>query len=166
MVLNSRAALALTNMNTSPPRLTLRLVPQTKSLQLAEMVTSYLEELAVPPDYPYLPLYWEEDGRYPYFICLDEHIAGFALVRNSDSAGFEAAEFCVLKKFRRKNIGRQAFAKLTEIHPGKWSVRSFPNNKQAADFWSTVARDYAKFALEITSDRAKFGFSFDSRVGV
>jgi predicted acetyltransferase len=153
-------------MNTSLPTLSLTLVAQTESSHLAEMVKSYLEELAAPLDYPYLPLYWEEAGRYPYFIRLGERIAGFALVRNLDSSGFELAEFCVLKKFRRMDVGRQAFAKLTEIHPGKWSVRSFLGSRQAVGFWSNVAKDYAKFSLEIDGDREYFGFTFDTGAAV
>ena len=48
---------------------------------LAVMLSDCLRELGADGDYPYLPLYWREVGRYPYLILSDRQTAGFALVR-------------------------------------------------------------------------------------
>ncbi|WP_253714420.1 hypothetical protein [Serratia marcescens] len=68
---------------------------------LAVMLSDCLRELGADGDYPYLPLYWREVGRYPYLILSDRQTAGFALVRCLDSATVEMAEFYVKPEWRR-----------------------------------------------------------------
>ncbi|EPK4540533.1 GNAT family N-acetyltransferase [Serratia marcescens] len=46
---------------------------------LAVMLSDCLRELGADGDYPYLPLYWREVGRYPYLILSDRQTAAHAL---------------------------------------------------------------------------------------
>ena len=52
-----------------------------------------------------------EDGRYPFFIRVDGKLAGLVLVRscsehNNLSNPHNIAEFFVMKKYRRKGVGK------------------------------------------------------------
>lgn len=106
---------------------------------LAGMLSDYLRELGVDAEYPYLPLYWEEPGRFPYFILVDEKVAGFALVRTwADAPVFEMAEFGVLNSYRGLDIGRQAAHALFAAHPGRWRVTVMPDNAAGLSFWRSV----------------------------
>ena len=63
--------------------------------------------------YAYLDAYWQEAGRFPFFIRADGRLAGFILVRSCSEHNalrdpHNIAEFFVLKKYRRHGIGREA----------------------------------------------------------
>jgi predicted acetyltransferase len=76
-------------------------------------------------DYEQLPLYWSEpDRRFPFLIRCDARLAGFALVTrgspaSDDPADFDVAEFFVLRRYRRRGVGRQAAFKgrILNTHP-------------------------------------------------
>ncbi len=60
--------------------------------------------------YSYLPLYWTEADRYPYLIYVEGKLAGFVLVQkgspiSEDKGIWDIAEFFIMKKYRRKQIG-------------------------------------------------------------
>ena len=60
--------------------------------------------------YAYLDAYWQEAGRFPFFIRADGRLAGFILVRSCSEHNalrdpHNIAEFFVLKKYRRHGIG-------------------------------------------------------------
>ena len=76
---------------------------------LEDILGPYLAELGAPKTYPYLPLYWTDPARYPYFMECGGRVAGFALVRGlAPSGGCGLAEFCVLASFRRRGVGAAA----------------------------------------------------------
>ncbi|GAA0340309.1 GNAT family N-acetyltransferase [Bacillus carboniphilus] len=96
-------------------------------------------------DYPYTHLYWEEEGRYPYFIYYDEKLAGFALVSKEKSEGnnyFSISEFFVLKKFRRLGVGREAAITAFSEHRGEWEVFQMASNQPAQKFWRRVIHEF------------------------
>lgn len=67
--------------------------------------------------------------------------AGFALVddavRLPDGERW-MAQFCVLKKYRRRGIGAQAARAVFERLPGRWQVGQMPGNAVALAFWRRV----------------------------
>jgi predicted acetyltransferase len=83
--------------------------------------------------YRYLDLYWTEAGRHAFLFQVDGHWAGFALVR--DVPPFEMAEFFVMRKYRRRGVGRRAAAELFRRFPGRWSVREEAANAGSIAFW-------------------------------
>lgn len=110
------------------------------------MIDAYLPELAAhrerpvgPIDaasYVYLPLYWEEPGRHPYFIVAGGERVGFVLVRVVEhDAVIEMSDFFVLPACRRGGIGRAALARLWRRFPGAWRLQVHPHNAAAAAFW-------------------------------
>lgn len=86
--------------------------------------------------YRYLDHYWTENDRAAFLLRVNGHWAGFALVRNT--APFDMAEFFVMKKYRRRGIGRQAAIDLFQRFPGPWQVRQQQTNPSATSFWRSV----------------------------
>ncbi|WP_218827237.1 GNAT family N-acetyltransferase [Caballeronia sordidicola] len=115
------------------------IAPRKSQEVLIEMVVDYLQELGADTEYPYLPLYWEEAERHPYFILVDGKVAGFALARTLANAPlFEMAEFCVSKSYRGQSIGREAVRALFEMHAGDWRVTTMLDNPEGLKFWRSV----------------------------
>jgi predicted acetyltransferase len=97
--------------------------------------------------YPYLDHYWSEPNRYPFVIRFDGKLAGFVLVnQHTHIPGNEwsIAEFFVLRKYRRKGIGKRvAFDIFNRFH-GKWEIYQIPENKTAQVFWREVIDEYTQ----------------------
>ncbi|WP_148874048.1 GNAT family N-acetyltransferase [Serratia marcescens] len=105
---------------------------------LAAMLSACLRELGADGDYPFLPLYWREIGRYPYLILSDRQTAGFALVRRLDSATVEMAEFYIKPEWRRIGLGQRAARALFAQHPGGWSLAVSQDNPRGLAFWRSA----------------------------
>ncbi|OPA73855.1 GNAT family N-acetyltransferase [Paenibacillus selenitireducens] len=97
-------------------------------------------------EYKYLDHYWTEDGRFPFFIKVDEKLAGFALVRDVGTDEFNQtvysmAEFFVMKKYRNLKVGQLVAHELFNKFPGLWKVGQIETNIPAQAFWrKTIAR--------------------------
>ncbi len=76
--------------------------------------------------YRYLDHYWTEPDRHPFFIRVGERLAGFVLVRKcpGDDGDSESsiAEFFVMRKYRRRGVGRVAARRVFDMFPGRWEV--------------------------------------------
>lgn len=121
------------------------------------MLAQYLREMAAlegherPEDYPYLPLYWKEAGRFPFLLMVDSDLAGFALVRRVDDESgqhFQMAEFFVIPRQRRKGVGRRAAVEIFSRFPGRWRVRQLESNRGARAFWRRVIGSYGAAGFE------------------
>jgi predicted acetyltransferase len=86
--------------------------------------------------YRYLDHYWTEGDRHRYFIRVDGHLAGFALVRSGRP--HQMAEFFVMRKYRRKGVGTRAAAMVLARFPGAWEVRELLANAAGASFWRSA----------------------------
>ena len=96
-------------------------------------------------EYKYLDYYWTEDGRYPYFIMIDDVYVGFALVRKmskNEEFYYSMAEFFILKKYRRKNIGKQVANIIFSKHKGSWEIYQQEKNIAAQKFWRSTIDKY------------------------
>ena len=121
--------------------------------------------------YKWLDHYWTEPGRHPFLIRVDGNIAGFALVRDSTNTGDgknEMAEFFIVKKYRRRGIGRIAAHRIFDTFPGKWSVGQVDRNLPAKGFWQAIISDYTEGRFEEITD-TEWGKGpvrlFESRAG-
>ena len=96
-----------------------------------------------------LDRYWKEPGRYPLLIYVDGKIAGFALVayRSVVSRNTKArwiAEFFVMRKYRRRGIGKRVAFEVFNRYPGSWEVGQIPQNVPALKFWRRVIGEYTR----------------------
>ncbi|MDP2671934.1 MAG: GNAT family N-acetyltransferase [Candidatus Daviesbacteria bacterium] len=110
--------------------------------------------------YKYLDSYWQEENRHPFFIKVDDKLAGFVLVNKhtylSDDAN-AIAEFFILKKYRRGGIGSTAAKQIFDMFPGKWEVTQTNQNKDAQEFWKKVINEYTNGNYkEIVLDNEKW----------
>jgi predicted acetyltransferase len=99
--------------------------------------------------YEYLPLYWTDPNRYPYLIYVEEKLAGFVLIQkgspiSDDKNIFDVAEFFIMKKYRRKNIGSTVVMDIWRQFIGRWQVRVLLGNKEASLFWTSVIAQFVK----------------------
>ena len=119
--------------------------------------------------YSHIDDYWNEDGRYPYFIKVDGKIAGFVLIATPPSRFPErycVAEFFVMLKYRRQGIGMQAARKALDCHRGNWEISYWKKNMRAAKFWQAVVdkytpNNYQTFEYEDEDDEHE-GFLFSN----
>jgi ASC-1-like (ASCH) protein/predicted acetyltransferase len=115
---------------------------------LREMIKEYEKELTGlddPGEYKYLDSYWEKENRHPYFITVDECLAGFILINDHTlvvKPAKNVAEFYVKKDFRRQNTGKTAAFKIFNLFPGKWEIRELKDNVGARHFWNKVVAEY------------------------
>jgi predicted acetyltransferase len=99
--------------------------------------------------YRFLDHYWTEKGRHPFFIITDGVISGFLLVSDTcclcgPGEANSIAEFFILRKYRRKGIGRAAAVSAFKMFPGKWEVVQHPDNKPSMNFWENVIEDVSR----------------------
>lgn len=116
---------------------------------LREMLRDYEKEITDGKDgeYKYFDSYWEKENRWPFFIKVDEKIAGFVLVNQHNLVEPEAknlSEFYVKKEYRGQRVGLRAAIKVFEIFPGKWEIRQMIENQKAHVFWLKVLSEYTR----------------------
>ncbi len=99
--------------------------------------------------YTYLDYYWTEDTRHPFFIRVNGKLAGFVLISDyayviDSSDARSVTELFVLKKYRRKGIGKSIAVKVFDKFPGKWEVIQHGNNEPSKTFWEEVIHEYTR----------------------
>ena len=76
--------------------------------------------------YRWLDHYWTEPERHPFLVRVDGRLAGFVLVRqigtSQEQPVYSIAEFFILRKYRRRGVGRQAAWSVFDRLPGRWSI--------------------------------------------
>jgi Predicted acetyltransferase len=119
--------------------------------------------------YSHIDDYWNEKGRFPYFIRVNGKLGGFVLVCShcryiNGNDCHNISEFFVMKKYRRKSIGSYVAKDVFEKHKGQWEVLQLPNNVPAQMFWKTVISEYTNgFYKECGSiHEGLVGFLFDN----
>ena len=125
-----------------------------------------VEEDGLYKEYPYLDDYWkDENHRFPYLIEKDEVHIGFALIKFIESevcSRFSIAEFFVMKKYRRKGVGRAVAKQIFDLHKGSWEVYQIENNKPAQIFWNNVIDEYTKGAFKERFENGRRIQNFES----
>ena len=98
-------------------------------------------------DYRRIDHYWTEDTRHPFLIRVDNQIAGLVLVRELDNiaeakADYSIAEFFIMRKYRKKGIGKHVAFELFDRFRGKWYVGQYVTNTPAHEFWRKIIAEY------------------------
>ena len=94
-------------------------------------------------EYQYSDLYWTEPGRHGFTIRADGKLAGFVLVREGlgDEPNY-IAEFFVMRKYRRRGVGRIVAHRVFSMFPGRWRLEQAPENTGAQAFWRKVIGEH------------------------
>lgn len=120
-------------------------------------------------DFP-LERYFDNPRFWAYLASVRGYLAGFVLisdrVRFRRGPGRYVDEFFVLRRYRRKGIGRALAFQTFETFQGYWEVAEIPGNKPAQTFWRQVIGDYTGGRYEeiITPD-GEVWQHFDSSAG-
>ena len=119
--------------------------------------------------YEHIDAYWNEEGRYPFFIRANAKLAGLVLERsccehNNLPNPHNIAEFFVMKKYRHKGVGRAAAMKIFDMFPGGWEISQWINNLPAHNFWSKVIAEYTNgnYDTFTAAEAGETGFTFDN----
>jgi len=124
-------------------------------------------------NYPYTDHLWAEESRYPFFIRVNEKLAGFIIVKNNSSQCFKYIddknahhinEFFVMKKYRRNGVGSSAAKAVFSKFKGKWEVCQMPNNVPARKFWKSIISEYTQNNYKECGNKNSewVGFVFDN----
>ena len=100
-------------------------------------------------DYPWFDFYFTEPEREAYFIREKENgkLLGFVMINTylkKASNGHSIAEFLVLPKYRRQQIGKQAAFACFHKHTGIWEVSPSYGSEAAYRFWKQVIEEYTE----------------------
>lgn len=119
--------------------------------------------------YDHIDDYWNEEGRFPYLILVDDKIAGFALIcphcnyrKEADAKCF--GEFFVMLKYRRMGVGSYVAEQLLNRHRGAWEICYRKNNFQASQFWKSVVEKNTNGRYQTCGAKydTQAGFTFDN----
>jgi predicted acetyltransferase len=102
--------------------------------------------------YKYFDHQWTDEYRRPFMVKVDGEIAGFALVSlevpneymklSSAEKTNTIGDFFIMRKFRRKGVGKEVATSLFNRFCGTWEIRQTFANKNAYEFWKHVITRY------------------------
>ncbi|MEZ4645271.1 MAG: GNAT family N-acetyltransferase [Chloroflexota bacterium] len=84
---------------------------------------------------------------HPFMIRVDGELAGFALIKQlnvNHTVVYDVGEFFVVRKFRRKGIGKSVAYHLFDHFHGIWQVRQMVEHHTAQAFWRRIIADYSE----------------------
>jgi predicted acetyltransferase len=85
-----------------------------------------------------LDRFWRDPTCAPYLFRVGGQPAGFALVdarARLPGGDLWMDQFFVMKKYRRRGVGRDAALAVLGAHAGRWQVGQMPANLAAQRFW-------------------------------
>ncbi len=112
--------------------------------------------------------YWTKADHYPFYIKVDDQIAGFSLIRKYPNSKeyYDMGQFFILRKYKGRGVGRKAFECAIGNFPGKWITRVLPHNRGAYKFWNKVIREFSEstpvLKNEYYGDKEMIFFYYDS----
>ncbi len=116
---------------------------------MKRMLSKYLVELSKfeanvkfdengVPVYKWFNNYWTDYGRYPFFLIIDNVIAGFAMIRfhENEEYDYSIAEFYVLPDFRGNGNAIWFADSLLKLFNGKFKIETRLTNPAGIKFWT------------------------------
>lgn len=89
----------------------------------------------------HLTRYWHDPQWSANLLLVDGFIAGFLLIEGSELPGIDALELAdlfILKRYRRKGIGRAIASQVLCSGEANWLVRFYDQDEVSQAFWRTV----------------------------
>jgi predicted acetyltransferase len=115
--------------------------------------------------------FWKGDHRWhPYIIDVSGVIAGFTIVllENLDTdpdPTHVIHDFMVLKKFRRKGIGKASAIMAFEMYKANWKIVQMETNIPAISFWRNLLKSYTNdnYTEIFKEDKKKYIQTFSTK---
>jgi predicted acetyltransferase len=92
----------------------------------------------------HLTRYWHDPQWSANLLLVDGYIAGFLLIEGSELPGIDALELAdlfILKRYRRKGIGRAIATQVLRSGEANWLVRFYDQDEVSQAFWRAVLDD-------------------------
>jgi predicted acetyltransferase len=102
--------------------------------------------------YRFLDIYFLKSDREACFIRVGGELAGFTMTRALTDGTRTVAEFFVVRRWRRRGIGRAVAHQVFARHPGPWEVAFDDANVAGNAFWPEVC---AQAACDAVTTRRK-----------
>ncbi|MBS8265464.1 GNAT family N-acetyltransferase [Mesobacillus boroniphilus] len=86
-------------------------------------------------------LIWEKDGVTPYFMIVDEKLAGFVLILEAPfttKVDKVINDFFILNPFRGKGVAKAAVSEIFAHNKGSYYISQLIKNQTAVHFWKKV----------------------------
>ena len=102
--------------------------------------------------YKNLPLYWSDSNRQPFLARLQGKLAGLVLIKRGSEISanpdvWDMAKFFILRRYRRRGVGKELAARVWRRCPGSWEVRVRANNVPALEFWHSAVAKFTGHAV-------------------
>ena len=131
----------------------IQIVPLSKMEEMRKYFYEYLLELSEfdpdikfdekgTPIYNWYECYWKDKERYPFYLIIDNEIAGIAMIRELDNMLYDIAEFYVCPKFRKDGNAIWFALQLTELFDGQFVFSTRFTNPRAIKFWAKFAKSF------------------------
>lgn len=129
------------------------LVPESQMEEMRAYLNDYLVELSQfddninfdddgVPIYRWFDFYWNEKGRYPFYLLVDGNIAGLAFIREVYELRYEIAEFYVLPNFRGDGNAIWFAGEIANKFEGEIEFSTKHKNIRAIKFWDKFAKTF------------------------
>jgi predicted acetyltransferase len=94
--------------------------------------------------------FFEKEGLTPFFIHEEDKIIGFILLQsgqfsNQEFADYVLNSFFIIKKYRRRGLGKEACKEFFKQFPGRYAISQVKTNTPAIHFWKSI---YKSFSIE------------------
>ncbi|OPA75225.1 GNAT family N-acetyltransferase [Paenibacillus selenitireducens] len=114
--------------------------------------------------------YWQDPRWNPFIIYHTGQMIGFLVVlfENYDvdpDPTHVIYDFMVLRKYRRKGLGKQAAMKAFDLYSAKWATAQMEDNEPAISFWRQVIEEYTSgnYHENYRADRGKYIQTFSNK---
>jgi predicted acetyltransferase len=118
-----------------------------------------------------LDYFWFEPTHAAFLVTVDGKLSGFVLVESEvliEGNERSVAEFFILRKYRRKGIGKAVAFEVFNRLPARWEIQVIVQNLPAQEFWRKIITEYAQGNFQETFfDNEEWQgpvFSFDNRL--
>lgn len=133
----------------------IQIVPLSRKEEMKKYFYDYLNELSqFDPDikfdennipvYKWYDCYWEDKDRYPFYLMVDDCVAGIAMIRELDNMIYDFSEFYVFPKYREKDNSLWFAKEITNLFQGQFVFSARFTNYRAIKFWNKFSQLFAE----------------------
>ena len=126
-----------------------------------------VNETGIYDDLDDIDLYWTDKNRHPYFIKVNNKLAGFVLVYDGRQikgieSNYAIDEFFIMQKYKQQGVGKYCASYIFDKYKGKWQIWFHPKNVAAKKFWTKLINEYTNGKFEVVENDEPF---YDGTVG-
>ena len=118
--------------------------------------------------YDYFDNYWTENNRFPFFIRVNNKLAGFIMINDYPEVKIETnytlSEFFIMYKYRRQGIGKYVVDYVLNKFKGKWQLKYHPKNETSKIFWTKTISEYTNGKFELITNNTETKYE-DGTIG-